>query len=516
VKDGGEINDKPSRSINGVTVNIPDSNSVSDLSELEEQLNPENSDPEASKSELSQVFGDADFSPEVKCEEPYTLGQQGCSPLTLESGSVFNFGSTILSTADQQSIRSLLSSAHGVATEKRGYSSTCSLENQSCSKIRSYFSALTFSQGESFSQSNVTCIKMASSQGSISESFLNPQFDTLNPLKSEKNMEMQSQTASSIGELKEQDLSQKLCEARENQLKLTAKVATLEEDLRRKDSLLKKKSQTLKKCEAKLAKYKSIPKNTTQHQAPSADTEVVSIDIKSIPEESLDDRVRKLKEQLGRKNAQLSSDKDNISSLQTKYDKQSQAIVKLINRIEQLRKKLIVREDLIATYSERTSERSEGNILGALGTMENGLDKLFECFKTYSLDLGKMLQELQRRTVNLKYYVAESSSDGFFQQYSLKSIPIKNCITAISKNFSKHHEEMNKFYRNFKSAVSVICRWHGQRAPFGQRANSPESKSSRVLSNSLHYHLQRSSLSSIEILSPRPRSSSSLHQKKQP
>jgi len=131
--------------------------------------------------------------------------------------------------------------------------------------------------------------------------------------------------------------------------------------------------------------------------------------------------------------------------------------------------------------------------------MENGLNNLFDCFKICCLDLGNMVEELQKRTVDLQYYVAESSSEGFFQQYSLRSIPIKNCITAISKNFLQHQEEMYNFNQNFKNGVAVILELYKRVATSGQARSSSESKSSRVLSSSLHYHLQQSSLSSIEI-----------------
>merc|ERR1719233_2782852 len=125
-----------------------------------------------------------------------------------------------------------------------------------------------------------------------------------------------------------------------------------------------------------------------------------------------------------------------------------------------------------------------------------------------------MVHELQKRTVDLKYYVAESSLEEFFQEYSLKSIPIKNCITGINKNFLKHQEEMYRFNRNFKDALAIILRLYRFKAMPGHTRSSPESCSSRVISSSLQYHLQQSSLSSVKTPS-RKRSSSSLNQKKQ-
>merc|ERR1711920_1208772 len=234
----------------------------------------------------------------------------------------------------------------------------------------------------------------------------------------------------------------------------------------------------------------------------------------STQEMNLDNRVQKLEEELNQRNAQIVREKEKNSSLEIKYEKRSQAIVKLINKVGQLQKRLVVREDLIASYSQREAEKSAGNILRAVGNMENGLDNLFDCFKICCLDLENMVDELQKRTVDLQYYVAESSSEGFFQQYSLRSIPIKNCITAISKNFLRHQEEMSNFNQNFKNAVATILGLYKRVATSGQARSSSESKSSRLLSSSLHYHLQQSSLSSIEIPARKCRSSSSLRQKK--
>jgi len=148
--------------------------------------------------------------------------------------------------------------------------------------------------------------------------------------------------------------------------------------------------------------------------------------------------------------------------------------------------------------------------------MENGLNNLSDCFKLCCIDLRNMVQELQKRTVDLKYYVAESSSEEFFRQYSLKSIPIKNCITAISKNFLKHQDEMCSFNQNFKNGIAVIRRSYKGAASSGRISSSSESKSSNVLSSSFHYHLQQSSLSSTDSSARKRRSNTFVRQKKQP
>jgi len=513
--DGHENGNEPSTSSGGLTIDISKADTDSDMSELERKSRPVNSDFEESESEPSQIFGDADFSPEVKSDEPYHLGKTGYSPLTIDSSSVFNFGSTIFSSADQQSTSNKLRLAEGPGKEKRGYSSTCSLDEQSHSKMRSYFSPLKFSQDDSFSQSKVTCIKMLSSDASFSGSFISSMFDPLISQKPEKNIEMKAQTITCFETHRDQEFSRKSGEATKRQFQLNERVATLEEELRGKDNLLKKKSQQLKEYAVKLAKYKSASKSTIKTPTHGAHTGVGSIYVMSTQEKSLNNRVQKLEEELNRRNAEIVSEKEKISSLENKYEKRSQAIVKLINKVGQLQKKLVVREDLIAKYSKREAEKPSENILKAVGNMENGLNNLFDCFKICCLDLGNMVEELQKRTVDLQYYVAESSSEGFFQQYSLRSIPIKNCITAISKNFLRHQEEMYNFNQNFKNAVATILGLYKRVATSGQARSSSESKSSRLLSSSLHYHLQQSSLSSIEIPAGK-RPNSSLRRKKQP
>jgi hypothetical protein len=146
--------------------------------------------------------------------------------------------------------------------------------------------------------------------------------------------------------------------------------------------------------------------------------------------------------------------------------------------------------------------------------MENGLEKLFECLQSYCADLRHLLKELQRRTVDLKYFVAGSTSDEYFEQYSLKSMPIKNCINAIGRNLSKHPKEMFWYSQYFKDAIKAIFRLCGGRTTPLQKGSSPNSSPTRVPSNSLHRILKKGSLSSVEIL-PLPevlRSGASKHQ----
>jgi len=493
LKDGRRILKKHLIPVNGLTIDKPSADTVSDMSDFEEKSIPSNSDLEEFESEPSQIFGDAHFFPEVKSGGPYPERKKGYTPSTLDSSS--NFGSTISSSADELSTSNKLTLTEDPHKEKRSYSSTCSLDEQSLSKH------------ESFTQSNVTCIKMLSSDASLSGSCSSSMFDPLISQRPEKNMEINSPTTNCVEVHKDQELSQKLGIATERQFKLNAMVATLEEELRGKDNLLKKMSQQLKKYAVELAKYKLTSKSTTKTQTPSA-SDVGSINVISAQEESLDRRVQKLEEELNRKNTQIAIEKGKISSLECKFQKRSQAIAKLVKKIGRLQNRLVVRDDLIATFSKRASKKSDENILRAIEIMENGLNNLFDCFKICCLDLGNKVQELQKRTVDLKHYVAESSSEGFSRQYSLKSIPIKNCIIAISKNFVKHQEEMYSFNRNFRNAVSVILRLYKRAATLGQTRSSSESKSSRFLSSSLHYHLQESSLSSIEIPAQKRRLSS--------
>jgi len=500
LKDGRRIRKKHLIPVNGLTIDIPSEDTVSDMSEFEEKSSPSNSDLEEFEREPIQTFGDAHFFPEVKSGEPYSAGEKGYSPTTIDSSS--SFGSTISSSADQ-STRNKLTLTVSPEKEKSSYCSTCSSEEQSHSK------------DESFTQSNVTSIKMLSSDASLSESCSSSMFDPLISKRPEKNVEINSPTTNSVEVYKDQELSQKLAIATERWFKVNGRVATLEEELTGKDNLLKKRSLQLKKYAVELSKYKLTSKNTTKTPTSSASDDS-SVKVILTKEETLDRRVQKLEEELNRKNTQIAIEKDKISSLECKFQKRSQAITKLIKKIGRLQNRLLVRDDLIATFSERASKKSDENILRAIEIMENGLNNLFDCFKICSLDLGSKVQELQKRTVDLKHYVAESSSEGFSQQYSLKSIPIKNCIIAISKNFVKHQEEMYSFNRNFRKAVASILRYYKRAATSEETCSSSESKSSRFLSSSLNYLPQESLLSSIEIPAKKRRLSSSLGQKNYP
>jgi len=481
--------------------------SVSDISELEEISKTINSDLEESESEPSQIFRCVDFS-----HVPYYREQKGHNPSNVHFSSAGNFGNTIPSSVDQQATQNNLSFPKGSTTGKGRCFSTSSLDEQTHSKTRRYISALNFSQDESFSQSKMTCIKISSSDTSLSGSLINPGIDPSNSQKLEKNMRMKAKTSSSVKMLKEEELSRRSGRTTERQLKLNTKISTQEEEFNGKGTSLKK-SQQLKKCVITPAKYMSTSKSITQPATPSADTDTFSIDVMSSQEDNLEDSMQKLEKELSRMNVQLACEREKFWNLEVKYEKRCQAIAKLINKVSQLRKKLVERDGLIESYSEKASEKSKENVLGAVGIMENGLNKLFDCFKICCLDIGHMVQELQKRTVDLKYYVAERSWEGFFQEYSLKSIPIKNCITGINKNFLKHQEEMYRFNRNFKDALAIILRLYRFKAMSGHARSSPESCSSRVITSSLQYHCQQSSLSSVKTPS-RKRSSSYLNQKK--
>jgi len=294
---------------------------VSDLSELEEISRTINSDFEESESEPSQIFGNVKFSHLAKSDEPYPRRRQGYKHLNVHSSSAVNFRNTIPSSVDQQAIQNKLILPEGSATGKGTCSSTSSWDEQSHSKTRRYISPLNFSQDESFSQSKMTCIKMSSSDTSLSGSLINPAFDPLISLKLEKNMRMKGKTTSSVETLEEQEMSRRSGQATERQLKLNERICTQDEELTGKGTLLKK-SQQLKKCAITAAKYKSTSKSTTQPATPNSDA-TVSIDVMSTQEESLKDRVQKLEKELSRRNVQLASEKEKISSLEIKYEKRS-------------------------------------------------------------------------------------------------------------------------------------------------------------------------------------------------
>merc|ERR1719193_198765 len=222
----------------------------------------------------------------------------------------------------------------GSATGKGRCSSTSSLDEQS--KTRRYISPLNFSQDESFSQSKMTCIKISSSDTSLSGSLINPTIDPLNSQKLEKTMRMRAKTTSSVETLTEEELSRRSGGATERQLKLNTKIATQEEELKGKGTSLKK-SQQLKNCVRTPAKYKSTSKSTTKPATPSADIDTFSNDLMSSQEDNLEDRVQKLEKELSQRNVQLACEREKISILEVKFEKRSQPIVKLINKVSELR-----------------------------------------------------------------------------------------------------------------------------------------------------------------------------------
>lgn len=73
---------------------------------------------------------------------------------------------------------------------------------------------------------------------------------------------------------------------------------------------------------------------------------------------------------------------------------------------------------------------------------------------------------------------------------------------------------MYRFNRNCKDALATILPLYKLKATNGHTPSSPESNSSKTISSSLRYHLQPSSLSSIEVPFRKQQPSFSLSQKK--
>jgi len=75
---------------------------------------------------------------------------------------------------------------------------------------------------------------------------------------------------------------------------------------------------------------------------------------------------------------------------------------------------------------------------------------------------------LQRHIVDLKYYVSDSSSDGYFKKFSLQSKPVNSSILAIDEKISKHPKDIDKYQKYFSEAISKMFNLFGEKPLPGQ------------------------------------------------
>ena len=89
----------------------------------------------------------------------------------------------------------------------------------------------------------------------------------------------------------------------------------------------------------------------------------------------------------------------------------------------------------------------------ALTDIENRIQNIVHWIENRDQHLAQMMQELKIRINELKRFVADNSWNGYFHQYSLKSKPVKECISAIDKELSECPKELSQLGEDLNEAI---------------------------------------------------------------
>jgi len=219
--------------------------------------------------------------------------------------------------------------------------------------------------------------------------------------------------------------------------------------------------------------------------------------------ESYKGKIEKLEELLELKSSELATSSKHISHLRSWNKKSRQTVVSLRKKIKNLQKKIVASAQEVAACGERTEERGSGNISEALEAMEHWHNHIFSFLKAFNSELYRKLQEWRRQFGDLKWYVAQSTSNEYFEQYCLKCMSVKNCSAAIWKKLSKHSKEITWFRQYFHEVLNEIFTLSGARKNSEQRLSFWEN-SLITPGHSVQRVHKKGSFSSLEILPPLP------------
>jgi len=320
---------------------------------------------------------------------------------------------------------------------------------------------------------------------------LDPQPMTLDDQEADDDVEMLKQKIHSlecVHQSMEVELTEKLRLVTEKQFIQKARVSTLEEELRGRDKLLTKKTMQIEKLCKKAARYKAKLKACGVKGSEKAVNRQLAI-TRSIA----DKRSKSCAPALNRKDCSKTTTK---YSSHHKWDQVKTHKDVPWGRIEDqnpkyktsssLRKEVDRLRHLLFERGESEGKMLDFDINLALETIEKKHLDLFKNLEHHEESVGLMVQEFQKRTRELKYFIADSCSDACFHQYNLKSMALRQCIKSMDKKRKEHSHTLSQAQKELNYEMKGLAKLSIQESQPGTKKHSNYSDKVAMMDNNSH------------------------------
>merc|ERR1719193_1871251 len=136
-----------------------------------------------------------------------------------------------------------------------------------------------------------------------------------------------------------------------------------------------------------------------------------------------------------------------VQNLRDTCRKRDALIVKLKSELNAL-----MNGDKLSYEQDRRKHGSQ--LIEVIRKIENKHKQLFVFFHKHSVKMKGMLQSLQKSTMEVKWHVAETTSEQYYQQYSMKSRSVKQCITNICDRMCEFPVSVSKYRLNLNDSTT--------------------------------------------------------------
>jgi len=324
---------------------------------------------------------------------------------------------------------------------------------------------------------------------------LDPQPMTLDDQEADDDVEMLKQKIHSlecVHQSMEVELTQKLRLVTEKQFIQKARVSTLEEELRGRDKLLTKKTMQIEKLCKRAARYKAKLKACGVKGSEKAVNRQCAI-TRSIA----DKRSQSCSPALTRKDCGKTTTK---YSSHHKWDQEethkdvpwggSEDQNPKYKTSSSLRKEVDKLRHLLFERGESEGKMLNCDINLALETIEKKHRDLFKILMQHEESVGLMVQKFQKRTIELKYFVADSCPDVCFHQYNLKSMALRQCIKSMDKKRKELSHKLCQAQKELNYEMRGLAKLNAQESHPGTKKYSNYSDKVAMMENNSHSNTQ--------------------------
>merc|ERR1712060_454395 len=104
--------------------------------------------------------------------------------------------------------------------------------------------------------------------------------------------------------------------------------------------------------------------------------------------------------------------------------------------------------------------------------------------------LGLIVQEFQKRTIELKYFVADSCSEVCFHQYNIKSMALRQCIKSMDKKRKEHSQKLSQAQKELNYEMRGLVKLNAQESHPVTKNHSNYSDKVALMENNSHSNTQ--------------------------